>query len=40
MIVDESHVTLSQIHAMYGAEAENLVEYWFCLPLWITDLKI
>jgi excinuclease ABC subunit B len=29
MIVDESHVTLSQVHAMYGGtEAEeNLVEY-------------
>jgi excinuclease UvrABC helicase subunit UvrB len=41
MIVDESHVTLSQVHAMYGGtEAEeNLVEYLVCLPLWITDLK-
>ena len=35
MIVDESHVTLPQVHAMYGgdrARKENLVEYGFRLP--------
>ena len=35
MVVDESHVTISQVHAMYGgieAEKENLVEYGFRLP--------
>ena len=35
MIVDESHVTLSQVHAMYGGDKsrkENLVEYGFRLP--------
>ena len=35
MIVDESHVTLSQVHAMYGGDRsrkENLVEYGFRLP--------
>jgi excinuclease ABC subunit B len=34
-IVDESHVTLSQVHAMYGGDRsrkENLVEYGFRLP--------
>ena len=35
MIVDASHVTLSQVHAMYGGDRsrkENLVEYGFRLP--------
>ena len=35
MIVDESHVTMSQVHAMYGGDRsrkENLVEYGFRLP--------
>jgi excinuclease ABC subunit B len=35
MMVDESHVTLSQVHAMYGGDRsrkENLVEYGFRLP--------
>ena len=35
MIVDESHVTLSQVHAMYGGDRsrkENLVEFGFRLP--------
>ena len=35
MIVDESHVTVSQIHAMFGGDRsrkENLVEYGFRLP--------
>lgn len=35
MIVDESHVTLSQVHAMYGGDRsrkENLVDYGFRLP--------
>jgi len=35
MIVDESHVTLSQVQAMYGGDRsrkENLVEYGFRLP--------
>ena len=35
MVVDESHVTLPQVHAMYGgdrARKENLVEYGFRLP--------
>jgi excinuclease ABC subunit B len=35
MVVDESHVTLSQVHAMYGGDRsrkENLVEYGFRLP--------
>lgn len=35
MIVDESHVTIPQIHAMYGGDRsrkENLVEYGFRLP--------
>jgi len=34
-IIDESHVTLSQIHAMYGGDRSrkvNLVEYGFRLP--------
>ena len=34
MIVDESHVTLSQVRAMYGGDRsrkENLVEYGFRL---------
>ena len=34
MVVDESHVTLSQVHAMYGGDRsrkENLVEYGFRL---------
>jgi excinuclease ABC subunit B len=34
-VVDESHVTLSQIHAMYGGDRSrkiNLVEYGFRLP--------
>ncbi|SFJ41908.1 excinuclease ABC subunit UvrB [Myroides guanonis] len=35
MVVDESHVTLSQVHAMFGGDRsrkENLVEYGFRLP--------
>jgi len=35
MIVDESHVTISQVHAMYGGDRsrkENLVHYGFRLP--------
>ena len=34
-IIDESHVTLPQVHAMYGGDRsrkENLVEYGFRLP--------
>lgn len=35
MVIDESHVTVSQVHAMYGGDRsrkENLVEYGFRLP--------
>ncbi len=35
LVVDESHVTLPQVHAMFGgdrARKENLVEYGFRLP--------
>jgi excinuclease ABC subunit B len=35
MVIDESHVTVSQVHAMYGgdrARKSNLVEYGFRLP--------
>ena len=35
MVVDESHVTISQVHAMYGGDRsrkENLVDYGFRLP--------
>ncbi len=35
MLVDESHVTVPQVHAMYGGDRsrkENLVEYGFRLP--------
>ena len=35
MIIDESHVTISQVHAMYGGDKsrkETLVEYGFRLP--------
>ncbi len=35
MVVDESHVTISPVHAMYGGDRsrkENLVEYGFRLP--------
>ncbi|PJB17949.1 MAG: excinuclease ABC subunit B [Flavobacteriaceae bacterium CG_4_9_14_3_um_filter_33_16] len=35
MVIDESHVTISQVHAMYGGDRsrkENLVEYGFRLP--------
>ncbi|MGB5420367.1 excinuclease ABC subunit UvrB [Algibacter sp.] len=35
MVVDESHVTISQVHAMYGGDRSrkvNLVEYGFRLP--------
>ena len=35
MIVDESHVTIPQVHAMYGGDRsrkENLVDYGFRLP--------
>ena len=35
MVVDESHVTISQVHAMYGGDRsrkKNLVEYGFRLP--------
>ncbi|WP_299525435.1 excinuclease ABC subunit UvrB [Winogradskyella sp.] len=35
IVIDESHVTISQVHAMYGGDRsrkENLVEYGFRLP--------
>ena len=35
LVIDESHVTVSQIHAMYGGDRsrkQNLVEYGFRLP--------
>jgi excinuclease ABC subunit B len=35
MVIDESHVTLSQVHAMYGGDRsrkQNLVEFGFRLP--------
>ena len=35
MVVDESHVTVSQVNAMYGGDRSrkiNLVEYGFRLP--------
>ena len=35
MVIDESHVTISQVHAMYGGDRsrkENLVSYGFRLP--------
>ena len=35
LVIDESHVTIPQIHAMYGGDASrkvNLVEYGFRLP--------
>ena len=35
MLIDESHVTVPQVHAMYGGDRsrkENLVEYGFRLP--------
>ena len=35
MIIDESHVTIPQVHAMYGGDRsrkENLVDYGFRLP--------
>ena len=35
MIIDESHVTVSQVHAMYGGDRsrkENLIDYGFRLP--------
>lgn len=35
LVIDESHVTISQIHAMFGGDAarkHNLVEYGFRLP--------
>lgn len=35
MVIDESHVTISQVHAMYGGDRsrkENLVDYGFRLP--------
>lgn len=35
MVIDESHVTMPQVHAMYGGDRsrkENLVEYGFRLP--------
>ena len=40
MVIDESHVTLPQVHAMYGgdrARKENLVEYGFRLPAAIDN---
>jgi len=40
MVVDESHVTISQVHAMYGGDRsrkENLVEYGFRLPAAIDN---
>jgi excinuclease ABC subunit B len=35
MVIDESHVTISQVQAMYGGDRsrkKNLVEYGFRLP--------
>jgi len=35
LVIDESHVTISQIHAMFGGDAarkQNLVDYGFRLP--------
>ena len=35
MVIDESHVTIPQVHAMYGGDRSrkvNLVEYGFRLP--------
>ena len=35
MVIDESHITISQVHAMYGGDRsrkENLVDYGFRLP--------
>ncbi len=43
MIVDESHVTLSQVHAMYGGDRsrkENLVEYGFILPAAMDNITL
>ncbi|MDR2628320.1 MAG: excinuclease ABC subunit UvrB [Dysgonamonadaceae bacterium] len=40
LIVDESHVTMPQVHAMYGGDRsrkENLVEYGFRLPAAIDN---
>ncbi|WP_268845905.1 excinuclease ABC subunit UvrB [Flavobacterium aestivum] len=40
MVVDESHVTVSQVQAMYGGDRsrkENLVEYGFRLPAAIDN---
>ena len=40
IIIDESHVTLSQVHAMYGGDRSrklNLVEYGFRLPAAIDN---
>jgi len=40
MIVDESHVTISQVHAMYGGDRsrkKTLVEYGFRLPAAIDN---
>jgi excinuclease ABC subunit B len=43
LVVDESHVTLSQVSAMYGGDRsrkENLVEYGFRLQRWKSTVKI
>ena len=43
MVVDESHVTLPQVHAMFGgdrARKENLVEYGFRLPAELRGLGL
>ena len=40
VVIDESHVTLSQVHAMYGGDRSrklNLVEYGFRLPAAIDN---
>jgi len=40
IVIDESHVTLSQVHAMYGGDRSrklNLVEYGFRLPAAIDN---
>ena len=40
MIIDESHVTIPQVHAMYGGDRsrkENLVEFGFRLPAAIDN---
>ena len=43
MVIDESHVTVSQIRAMYGGDRSrkvNLVEYGFRVPAAIDNLPL